>query len=389
MARAKPKWRKVLNARFLRWWALGRVVRLFPAFGRKLAFFPDHIDMIEGADDVLSNEASQTPPSVFEPHMEFLSKCTAHDSKAPGIELPNGVVTGRRTALYRKAWIDTATSSVLLPEKARTVLVRGAYANWNATSARLGRQRVTVEGRAFCPLNTKNYFHVILENMIRLLDLLDSGVITDAPLTIVTQPGLTRVEDAFYNGLCKVYPWVTVQSVPTDALVEPGEAVLHFPPNNYWEWPPLSPSTKARMDLVFDNAYGHVAKAAGPGNLYLSRTGAKLRDPTNAAALVEALSQKGFAEFIASDQNHADQIAHFRAANRVVAVHGAGLTNLIFCSPGTKVIEVFPENFIKSPYWWLAQQLDLDYRPVIGGPGDYDQRFEVDIGAVLTALEDG
>ena len=53
MARAKPKWRRVLNARFLRWWLLGQLVRAVPVLGRKLAFFPENIDMIEGADKVL------------------------------------------------------------------------------------------------------------------------------------------------------------------------------------------------------------------------------------------------------------------------------------------------------------------------------------------------
>ncbi|MFK7943264.1 MAG: hypothetical protein AB8B85_10180, partial [Paracoccaceae bacterium] len=71
----------------------------------------------------------------------------------------------------------------------------------------------------------------------------------------------------------------------------------------------------------------------------------------------------------------------------VVAVHGAGLTNLLFCRPGTRVIEIFPGNFVKSPYWWLCRQLGLVHIPVTGGPGDYDQHFEVDIAAVTQALE--
>jgi len=42
-------------------------------------------------------------------------------------------------------------------------------------------------------------------------------------------------------------------------------------------------------------------------------------------------------------------MARFRAAQVVVAVHGAGLPHLVFDAPGTRVIEIFPRNFVKSP----------------------------------------
>ncbi len=388
MARAKPKWRRILNTRFLRWWLLGRVVRLAPVLGRKLGFFPDHIDMIAGADRVLANRQETIAPGNLLADMSFLRLCAAHDSRAPGIELPNGVVTGRRTALYLRPWIDAATASVLLPGRAETVLVRGEYANWNATSAHLDRPRVAIEGRVFAPLITGNYFHVILENGIRLIDLLESGKIDDATLTVIRHPGATLVETEMYRGIGKLYPGVFSREVAPTALVMPDEAVVHFPPDNYWEWPPVSREHADRLAAAFDTVYRGEAQSAGSPVLYLSRAGAKLRDPLNSADLDLALARQGIAPFVATDANHAEQIARFRAAQVVVAVHGAGLTNLVFCAPGTRVIEIFPQNFVKSPYWRLANQLGLRYRPVIGGPGDYDQRFTVDVEAVLAALDE-
>jgi len=385
MARAKPAWRRILNARFLRWWALGRMVRAWPWLGRRLAFFPRHIDMIEGADRVLADERRPVPPESLAPHMGFLARCAPHDSHAPGVALPHGVVTGRRTALYRGAWIDMANASILLPARGRTVLVRGQRANWNATSARLARVRVAVPGRVFAPLVTRNYFHVILENGVRLLDLLESGALGDAPLTVV-RPDLGRVTRDMLAGIETLYPEVTVREVPDGALVLPDEAIGHFPPDTYWEWPPVTPALAARLGDAFAAVYGPAPARPGP-RLYLSRQGAKLRNPRNAAALEAALAARGFDIFTATDANHPEQVARFRAARQIVAVHGAGLTNLVFCRPGAEVVEIFPANFVKSPYWRLAQVLGLGYRPVIAGPGDYDQRFQVDVDAVLAALE--
>jgi len=388
MARAKPKWRRVLNARFLRWWLLGRLVRTLPALGRKLVFFPDHIDMIDGADKVLVNSRTGMPAANLQADMPFLRLCAPYDSRAPGVDLPNGLVTGQRTALVSRPWIDAATGSVLLPRQARTIVVRGELANWNATSAHLDRPRIEIEGRVFAPLITRNYFHMILENGVRLVNLLESGLVDDAKLTVIHHPGAGAVETAMYRGFALLYPSVRIRQVPRTALVVPDEAVLHFPSDNYWEWPPVSRVDAERLAAVFDTVHGNAAKISGQPVLYLSRAGTKLRNPLNSTALDRALYRRGISPFVANDANHAEQMARFRAAQVVVAVHGAGLTNLVFSAPGTRVVEIFPQNFVKSPYWRLANQLGLRYRPVICGPGDYDQRFTVDVAAVLAALDE-
>jgi capsular polysaccharide biosynthesis protein len=139
---------------------------------------------------------------------------------------------------------------------------------------------------------------------------------------------------------------------------------------------------------AFSNVYGDSAKRE-TRLLYLSRAGSKLRSPLNEQGLEQALAERGAEIFTAADGNHPEQIARFRGADCIVSVHGAGLTNLVFARPGTRVIEIFPSNFVKSPYWRLARQLGLHYTPVIGGPGDYDQRFEVDVSAVMDAVQGG
>jgi capsular polysaccharide biosynthesis protein len=55
-----------------------------------------------------------------------------------------------------------------------------------------------------------------------------------------------------------------------------------------------------------------------------------------------------------------EQIALFSRAKAIVAPHGSGLTNIIFCGSGTKVIELVSPNYIRHYYWAIAQQLNLD-----------------------------
>ena len=62
--------------------------------------------------------------------------------------------------------------------------------------------------------------------------------------------------------------------------------------------------------------------------------------------------------------------------------------HLLFARPGTTVIEIFPEDCVKSTYLWLAVRLGLDYRAVIGKPGDYRQAFHVKPKPFAAALDD-
>jgi capsular polysaccharide biosynthesis protein len=58
-----------------------------------------------------------------------------------------------------------------------------------------------------------------------------------------------------------------------------------------------------------------------------------------------------------------EQIDTFAAAEIIVGSHGAGLTNLTFASPGTRVIELFPAGHLLLDYWWLSAVVPgLDYR---------------------------
>ncbi|NET60866.1 MAG: glycosyltransferase family 61 protein, partial [Symploca sp. SIO2E6] len=53
-------------------------------------------------------------------------------------------------------------------------------------------------------------------------------------------------------------------------------------------------------------------------------------------------------------------------AQVVVAPHGSGLTNTVFCSPGTKVIEIFSPNYVYHCYWLLSNLVGLEYYYLLG-----------------------
>jgi len=380
----KPAWRRVLNGRYLKRWVADRIVRLWPRLGRQVGYFPRLVDLIEAADRVLADTCEQVPQAWIDGDMAFLERALPNDSVDSGLDLRTGVSTGQRTVLIRAPWLDMRSGAILLPERERTVLARGV-GNWNAGSVAWRRERVRMSGRIVAPLPSANYFHLLLEGGIWLSDLLASGLVADAPRTIVKQPDRNRVEAALYRGIA-AHHGVEVRHVPPPALVIPDEIVCHFPRNRQWEWPPFDRAQVDRLAGIFDDVYGESPAVHGR-DLFLCRGDAKLRRLVNEEEIAERLGAIGFERFVAADDNHPEQIARFRAARRVVAVHGAGLANLLFCRPGAQVVEIFPENAVKSTYWWLCKVLDLEHCPVIGTAGDYHLTFGVDADGVLAALE--
>jgi hypothetical protein len=126
--------------------------------------------------------------------------------------------------------------------------------------------------------------------------------------------------------------------------------------------------------------------------VYVPRKGQ--RKVANEEELMPALEKFGFQIYDFDDVE--DEAAFFSECSIVVGAHGAGLTNLVFCSPGTKVLELIPSDHVHPYYYTIATSADADYSYIVGrskgtrpqgtfGPSPYD--FEVAPDVFEHALE--
>jgi capsular polysaccharide biosynthesis protein len=81
-----------------------------------------------------------------------------------------------------------------------------------------------------------------------------------------------------------------------------------------------------------------------PRRVYFSRADATGRQIENEDAFAAYLQTLGYQTFVASGMSVAAQARLFRSAASIVSLHGAGLTNIVFCRPGCKVLEIMPDN---------------------------------------------
>lgn len=100
--------------------------------------------------------------------------------------------------------------------------------------------------------------------------------------------------------------------------------------------------------------------------IYISRKNAGYRKVANEIEVIEKLASFGFCPVVLENLSVMEQAQLFAAAKFVVAPHGAGLANLVFCQPGTKVIEIFSPFYVNVCYWALSNHMDLEYYYALG-----------------------
>ncbi len=157
----------------------------------------------------------------------------------------------------------------------------------------------------------------------------------------------------------------------------------------------LTPETVAQL-----NNFAAPMREAGAASsfgerLYISRAVAKRRRVTNEPELWSTLEPRGFVKLRLEELTWFEQIAAFRAAKVIVAPHGAGLANLVFCKPDTRIVELFNRSYVNPCYWQLASLQALDYRLLVP-PGSEplaqllaSNRLDIraDIGQLSAALD--
>ncbi|WP_235911033.1 glycosyltransferase family 61 protein [Heliobacterium mobile] len=141
-------------------------------------------------------------------------------------------------------------------------------------------------------------------------------------------------------------------------------------------------------------------KENGRLRLYISRAKAAGRKIINESKLLDFLLQQNFQLLYLEEIGIHEQVRLFSNAEVIVAPHGAGLANLVFCTPGTKVLELLGPQYINPMFWGLCSHIPLEYRYLIGegeqdaaevnafSSGNYLANFAVDVEKVESQLKD-
>lgn len=77
--------------------------------------------------------------------------------------------------------------------------------------------------------------------------------------------------------------------------------------------------------------------------------------------------------------NFEQQRFFFSQAEIIIAPHGAGETNILFAKPGTKLIELFSEDFLCRDYYLRSRHINIDYKLLT-------YKEEIDVNSLLELI---
>lgn len=120
------------------------------------------------------------------------------------------------------------------------------------------------------------------------------------------------------------------------------------------------------VDFYREQMLGHPdVQDTGQHHLYVARSDSGIRNVLNEPELVEMLARYDFTSVELSKYSFIEKVRLFASAKRLIAVHGAGLVNVIFSPQKSQLLELYPDQYVLSTYADLAASVGLDYQHML------------------------
>lgn len=190
---------------------------------------------------------------------------------------------------------------------------------------------------------SKNYFHSILENLIRMLIVDDLEIPQDIPLLVDE----------------KVRAISSLSSILKILNARTNRQVVYLSPSKIYNIEKLYyvdhinklvPHTRINTDktgiVAFDNHYlvrlknvllEHISDTPTPKRIFLTRKNTNHRN-FNESEVFSVLEPHGFVKVAPEEFTFEEQMALFNHAEWIIGGSGAAFTNVIFCSDNCKII---------------------------------------------------
>jgi capsular polysaccharide biosynthesis protein len=159
-------------------------------------------------------------------------------------------------------------------------------------------------------------------------------------------------------------------------LLYPNSNVFHtlICPSNCFSVPEI-PATTTREEAAFPENYIYLRNLFMPfiknfkpsveysKFIYISREDAECRRALNETHLLNSNKFKDFQKIVPSSLSLLEQMYIFNNAEIIIGVHGAGLSNILFCNDNCKVIEIVTNQPMSrlQHFEKIASTLNLKY----------------------------
>ena len=297
-------------------------------------------------------------------------RCVAQDSAQRRLELPPLVVrsadgrsiisSGRSLVLEAsKRFIREVPEAHILPpggiilSRNRRFVTENVYGDEEAA---LRHAALSTFVRSFSPAKSQlgvvfsllgpyshNYFHWLTQHLPRVEDFLLWRTVSAPNAKLLLAPGPWQIRFLELLGVgrefCVNYPINHATAELAAVASHPGYSKIALP------------ATPERLTWLRSRILAGLELKGRPGTrrLFISRRDSIRRPIANEEEISRALEAWGFETVVLRNLEIDDQVRLFAAAGVVVAVHGAGLANLVFSTAPT-VIELFAADWVRPDF---------------------------------------
>lgn len=201
-----------------------------------------------------------------------------------------------------------------------------------------------------------NYSFWVTSSLVRLQMLINSGV----DFTLLYPEEWDKIP--YIQQTLQAYPNLKFERIPAGVHVQVPHLLM----------PEVRPFTAClngndlQMVSTKLKSFFNISKQPkSPKRIFVNRQKANCRKMENGNAIVHIANKYGFTEVDFDDMTVAQQIDAINNAECVIMLHGAGMANMMFAQPGTRVLELMheytePRNY-RMIYWYLTELSQAKY----------------------------
>lgn len=272
--------------------------------------------------------------------------------------------------LIKDCNIFTHKNGIIIQDNKNLYVGKNLFYPYTPQYITLKKEITKIKGKVFSSniCNQTNYFHIITELISRIcilekyMDLSKIKLVISNNLPSYGKEILTK-----FNFQELIYYDDGVFHCEEIVLVDIG-----IESDEYKDCWSCYLSSKLALDLTYER---FVLSLSNYKNyvIYISRSNSNIRNIKNEEILIEKILKPLYGDdLIIFDHNYLakchnkfrDQVELFNNARLVIAPHGAGLTNILFCRENTPIVEFLLKPNCNRCFEYIAKYRKLNYIPV-------------------------
>lgn len=205
-----------------------------------------------------------------------------------------------------------------------------------------------------------NYYHFLMDALPRL------GILEEALPGVRPDAYLVDTTTRYHREL------IGLLGLDSSRLLSPARGRSLRPQRLLVPSLPNASTLAAPATTAWLNSHLPPRDTAGkPELLYITRgRTTNTRCVVQEEEILHRLRKRGFVSLDPGSVSVQEQIDHFAAARVIVAPHGAALTNLNFCRPGVRLLELFAPGYLNPGYWSIVSNIEGSrYRYLVAPTG--------------------